>query len=348
MKQKIISYFLTTELLILLVFPASTNYQLKSFEFGGGGASMSSSTYSSDGIVGEVDGQQSSSTYKVNSGLVFVQNANVPTVTLVNSGNWYNKLHVTIGPQNNPTDTKYAIAISTDNFTTTQYVQSDDTVGSILGPEDYQTYSNWGGASGEDIIGLLQNTTYEVKVKAMQGYYTESAYGPPASNSTSPVTLTFDIDIAPTDTETSPPYSISMGSLNPGSVSTANDKIWVDLDTNAANGGYIYIYDQYAGLKSVNVDHTITSSSTNLSSATEGFGLQVDSATNISAVSPYNGSAGTDNVGVVDSTVRELFSANSPVTSGRGSVLVKAKASNTTPAANDYADTLTLISSAAF
>ena len=32
-----------------------------------------------------------------------LKQANVPTITIVNSARWYNKLLVTIGPENNPT-----------------------------------------------------------------------------------------------------------------------------------------------------------------------------------------------------------------------------------------------------
>lgn len=334
-------------LFFLWVLPASTNYKLKSFEFGSGGGTEKSSNYQLDSIAGQVAGEQQSTNYKANSGLIFVQQANVPTVTLVNSSSWYDKLLVTIGVQNNPSDATYAIAISDDNWVTTKYVQNDNTVGTTLGTEDYQTYTNWGGASGEQIIGLAMNTTYKVKARAEQGDFTESPYGPEASASTSNVTLDFDIDISATDTETAAPYTVQLGSLTINGVTTATNKIWVDLSTNANNGGYVYIYDQYAGLKSTNINYTISSASTDLASATEGFGVRVDTTSSLTSLAPYNGVS--DNVGLIDTTVREIFnSAGAPVTAGRASIFIKAKTSNVTPAANDYADTVTLISSATF
>ena len=67
----------------------------------------------------------------------------------------------------------------------------------------------------------------------------------------------------------------------------------------------------------------------------------------LSAASPYN--TASDNVGVVDTTIRALYSSsNLPVTGGRASILIKAKPSNLTPASNDYTDTLTLIASGSF
>ena len=333
--------------LSLVVVPASPNYKLKSFEFGGGGGTMDSAHYSAEGVIGEAGQGMSSAHYGVDSGLVYVQQANTPpAATLVNSANWYNKLHITLDTANNPSDTVYAIAISSDNWATTEYVQNDNTIGSTLGPEDYQTYTLWGGASGTDIIGLSPSTTYAVKVKARQGNYTESPWGPDATAATFNATLSFDIDIAPTDTETAPPYDLSLGTLSTGSVTTAADKIWVDFDTNADSGGYVYVYDAYAGLRSTAINYTISSTTTNLTSATEGYGLQGSTASNLSFDAPFNNSS--DNVGGIGSTAQTLLSTSSPITSGRASVLLKAKISSQTPASNDYTDTLTLISAASF
>jgi len=319
---------------------------LKSYELDGSGGVGQSGNYKAETDTAPLGGEQRSSTYTIGGGLIFTQQANVPTATLVNSSNWYNKLLLTVGNQNNPTDTLFAIAISTDDFATTNYVQNDGTVGATLGSEDYQTYANWGGVSGEYVINLSPGTTYKVKVKARQGDFTESPYGPVASAATSNSTLSFDIDVASSDTETSAPYTIALGALSAGAVTTATDRIWVDLATNAENGGFVYVYDVYAGLKSTNVNYTITSATANLSSVSEGYGLRVASASNFSSVSPYDGAS--ENVGVVDSTIRSIFSSGSPISGGRGSVYVKAKSASSTPAANDYADTLTMIASGSF
>jgi hypothetical protein len=64
-------------------------------------------------------------------------------------------------------------------------------------------------------------------------------------------------------------------------------------------------------------------------------------------LSPYNGAS--ENVGVIDTTIRELYSTSgSQISAGRGSFKLKAKASNTTPSADDYSETLTMISSGTF
>lgn len=334
--------------MILLVIPSSANYKLDSFGFGSGGdENMSSSNYSIEGLTGEISASQSSTNYSVKSGLLFLQEANTPTIALVNSSNWYNKLLVTIGIEGNPTDATYAIAISTDDWATTEWVQNDNTIGSTLGSEDYQTYSGWGSGSGTNIIGLTPGTTYKVRTKATHGLYTETGLGPEANAATSVVTLDFDIDVSASDTETAAPYVVAFGDLSVGSVNTATDKIWVDLSTNAENGGFVYVYGANSGLFSANTSYTISSSSIDLSSAGEGFGIRENSSSNLTFLSPYNVAA--DNVGIVDTTVREIVNSSfAPVSSGRASVLVKVKPSSIAPAASDYSDTITFISSATF
>jgi hypothetical protein len=63
--------------------------------------------------------------------------------------------------------------------------------------------------------------------------------------------------------------------------------------------------------------------------------------------SPYNGSA--ENVGILDTSKRQLADSSlAPVTSGQVSFNLKAKAKNTTPAAPDYNDVLTLVGTGSF
>lgn len=354
-KRQILAATMLIPACMLFAFPSSTNFKLKSFEFGGGGGTISSENYNAEGTVGEVAGSMDSENFQADGGLSFVQQANVPGApTLTNDSNWYDKLKIVISESGNPSDTTYAIAISDDDFTTTEYVQNDNTVGPTLGAEDFQTYAQWGSSTGEHIIGLSPGTTYKVKVKARQGNYTESPYGPEASAATITPSLSFDIDIGGSSDpgNTAPPYQISVGSLESEAITTTSNRVWIDVETNAQAGAYVYIYDQYGGLRSTNVNYTISSVSNDLSGVTEGFGLQAETVSQanggpLAKVSPYNGTG--DTVGIVNSTIREIFSTSvNPITGGRGSFLMKAKVSNTTPASTDYTDTLTLISSATF
>ena len=143
---------------LLFAFPASTNFQLKDFGYGGGGvANSTSSNYAIEGIAGEQNATRlDGTTYDLGPGLQFTNQANVPPApTFTNPANYYNRLLLSLATGGNPTDTIFAIAISSDNFVTTNYVQSDNTVGATLGLEDYQTYSAWGGGAGFTIIGLM-------------------------------------------------------------------------------------------------------------------------------------------------------------------------------------------------
>lgn len=350
--RKLIS--LQASFVFLFVFPASTNYQLKDFSFGGGGEeNMTSGSYAMDGISGEQSTTPASSAnYVVTSGLLPTQQANVPPApAFTNPSNYYNKLKIVLDTGGNPTDTKFAIAISTDNFTTTNYIQSDNTVGATLGSEDYQTYTTWGGGSGFLVIGLAPSTTYKIKAKAMQGKFTETGYGPIATVATVSPTLSFDIDVASTDTNTDPPFTISFSSLTAGTVFDSPDKIWVDFETNGESGGRVYIYGQNAGLLSSEKSTTITSASGDLASMGSGFGAQGSTVAQGSGgplviASPYNGSSQV--VGIIDTSIRDIFTTTAPIVAGRASLTLKAKSNAVTPASTDYTEQITMIASGSF
>ncbi len=340
--------------LFFLALPASTTYELRDFGFGTGGVNnATSSNYGLEALTGEQQGGKlNSTTYGVGSGLLFTNQANVPVApTFVNDGSYYSKLRLTINQSGNPSDTKYAVAISTDNFATTQYVQDDNRLGSSLGLEDYRTYASFGGSSGFLILGLAPNTTYQVKIKAWQGRFTETGYGPSASAATIGAKLTFDIDVAATDTETSTPFATGFGNLLPNTITSSGEKIWVDFDTNGENGGSVFVSGLNSGLRSSSINHTISALTTNLTSVTEGYGAQGSSVGQTSggpfSIDSAYSVSGT-NVAIIDTTIRSIFTANSPVTGGRGSFELKAKASAVTPAAGDYQETLTVVSSANF
>jgi hypothetical protein len=336
--------------------PSSGNYKLLDFGFGAGGTATSSSpNYSLFGTLGQVDqGSPSSANYFLGAGLEYTLQASVAAVpTFTNPSNWYNKLHLVINKGGkDPQDTEYAIRIASGSGQF-QYVQNDNTVGDSLRNEDWQTYSSWGGGAGINIIGLYPGTTYTVQVAARQGqFFTQFLWSPAATASTDNSSLSFDIDVSPTDQSTNPPYTLAIGQLSPGTITTANDKIWVSLTTNATNGGLIYIEGTNTGLLSSTVSHTISAVSNDLTSVSEGYGAQNNSATQTSggpmeAVSPYDQTGNT--VGILDTAKRTIYdSSGAPVTSGRVSFQIKAKASNTTPSANDYADVITVLATGSF
>ena len=280
-----------------------------------------------------------------------MKEANVPTISIANSANWYNKLLVTIGPQNNPSDAKFAIAISTNAFGTTQYVKSDFTVGNTLALSDYQTYAGWNSASGTFVRGLLPSTVYTVKSKAFRGEYSESPYGPTAAVSTVDPQLSFDIDVSAIDVSTNPPYVISFGNLLVSTITDSSTKVWVSLQTNGESGGKVYMSGQNSGLKSTSANYTIGSTAGDINAQLEGFGAQGATATQASGgplalIAPYDGVG--QNIGATDNLIREMFSTSSPIVAGRGSFILKAKTKPLTPASSDYAEILTVVAAASF
>lgn len=231
--------FLTFNLNEVIAGPTSTTYELKQFGFGSGGTeNADSTTYSMFGIAGELDlGRPTSTTYALNSGLTYTMQANVPPApAFTNPGSNYDRLLIVVNTGNNPTDGKFAIAISRDNFVSdTKYVQSDYTIGSVLGLEDWQLYTGgagtgWGGASGFYVTGLNENTTYTIKVAAKHGNYTEVGFGPTAQIATSVPSLSFGLDAA----------SVTFNLNTSNSYSDTTKSTVFTTSTNAYNGYVIY------------------------------------------------------------------------------------------------------------
>jgi hypothetical protein len=233
------------------------------------------------------------------------------------------------------------VSISTDNFVAnTNYVKNDFTVGTTLLTTDYQSYTAWGGASGGNIIGLLPGQTYYLRIKATQGKFTESGYGPISSVATVSPQLSFSISTS----------TISMGSLLTATVIDAPQTIDIAFATNAASGGDVYINGKNSGLQSLTKSSTITSATGDLSSLSRGFGARVTSTAATSgtftSTSPYNGVS--NNVGLTDAFIRRIMTSTGPVVGGTGSVLLKAKSAITDPTATDYTETITMLASASF
>ncbi len=323
-------------------FSHGTSYNLQSYSIGPGATNNSSSTtYSLQGSAGEqANGVTSGSTKTANNGSIQTEQLNIPPApTLSNgSGTYYNQLNFIIATGGNPTDSTFAIAVSTNNFSTTLgYVQAD---GSINSTQVYQTYTAWGGGSGSFITGLTPSTTYEVKVAAMQGKFTNTNFGAYATASTVGVSTTFSVS----------PNSISIGNLLPGTVSTSGNLTFA-FTTNANSGGSVYVSGVNVGLLSATQSHTIPAFTGNLAPQSEGFGIQATNASQTSGgpltlVSPFNGSS---NVVGADTTVpSQILTTTTAINGGAANANLQAIASTNTPASIDYLENLTFIAAASF
>src|SRR5579863_4683756 len=84
--------------------PSSANYQLQNYSFGAGGTTNSTSAnYGLNGIAGEVEfGQPSSTNYQVGSGLTYLMKADVPGApTLSTPANNYDRILFITNTSNN-------------------------------------------------------------------------------------------------------------------------------------------------------------------------------------------------------------------------------------------------------
>lgn len=340
---------------VLAGYPSSTNYELKSYSFGNGGTSNSTSTnYALNATAGEQSGGTGTSTnYNVKPGVNNTQQANVPnTPTLTNPGNSYDKLTLIIDNGSNPTDTLFDVAISTDNFVTTQYVKNDNTVeASPTFPTDYRTYSgvgSWGGATGVTLIGLIPSTTYYVKVQAYSGKFTQSGFSPVASAATVGPQLTFCLYTGANCAAAG--NTVTFSGLTAGTVSTGLPHAKSDFATNADNGGGVYLFDSNNGLSSAHTGSTLAAVTADLTTNTgygvQGVGSSQTSGGPFSIISPFNVSG--NNVAAPSTTVQQIYSTANPVVGGTAQFQVLAKPSSLTPASNDYTDTITMVAAAQF
>lgn len=343
--------FLSGMIGLLAAAPASTNYILRNYDIGSGGTSSSSSTnYRLNGVSGTQTGAPLTSTnYVVESGLNNSQTVNVPLApTFTNPSSYYNRLALTINKGTDPSDTKYLIAISTDNFVTTRYIQTDNTVGNTGALANYQLYTAWGGATGIIITGLTPSTSYQVKLKAIQGGFTNSGFGPTATAATVATSLT--VSLATTSTGT-PPFPVNFTSLTPGTVVSGTADAIIGVSTNAQSGGEVYIKSNNAGLASVLAGSSIASATADLNSAQSGYGAQVISVSQssggpLTSLAPFASTGNT--VGGLTSSLQKILLTSGPITTASATIRLKAKASNITPSSSDYRDQLTLVAAMNF
>jgi len=255
MKNNLSKFYLGILALLILCFtlapkalagPTSSSYQIIDYGFGAGGISTTSGTsnYLLQGISGELEmASLSSGTYMVWPGLTYTLQPNIPPApNFSNPSSYYNKLLLIINQGTNLSDTTYAISVSNDGFVNDiHYVQADGTLGAT---PYYQTYgttgpcTGWCAANGTTIIGLTPGTTYYARVSAARGFFTEGSFGPAVSAATINPSFTYSLQ---TTTQSNPPFTIGIGVINAGQVTTSWQKIIATVTTNAYTGGTIYI-----------------------------------------------------------------------------------------------------------
>ncbi len=336
---------------------SGSNYQIEDATIDGGGESSSSTNYRSVDAIGDVsDSGSSSSNYKSLAGFIWGAYPGVPgTPTLVNTGGTlYNSLDFVIDTGGGSSDTEFAIAISSDNFTTTNYVQVDDTVSSTAA---WQTYTNWGSSSGERITGLSSSTTYKIKVKARHGTDTETEFSAVATASTTSPSLVISFSgissstsvAGQTTTITTTSNAITYGSLVVSTAAVAAHQVTV---TTNASSGYTTTLQQDHDLQTSGGSSISAVSGSNSSPAawptgiTNGyFGYHTTDA--VLCTGSTNRFSSNDTYAALSTTGEEVACSTGPVSSEATTIVYKLEIGSLQSSGN-YQNTLTYITTAKF
>lgn len=179
-------------------------------------------------------------------------------------------------------------------------------------------------------------------------------------------TITFDLDTAVGDTDTDAPYTVNLGTITPTDtrVSGATDGIngiWADLDSNATGGVVVTVQNANgaSGLVSASAGGDfIPAAGSSIGDGIQMYGLCVVAvSTTVGTLLRAGDYVGpttcafndeTNDVETISITANSILSAPGPLTGGRAQIAVGASIAATTPAHNDYTDTLTFIATGTF
>ena len=338
----------------------STNYQIEDSIFDSGAENSNSANYRSRDSIDSVEtGSSLSSTFKSILGFQPGAYPGIPgTPTLTNTGGtMYDSLDfVVVTGNGQQDDTNYAIAISNDNFATTNYIQTDDTLGSTPA---WQTYTGWNGGTGETVVGLASGSTYKIKVKARYGPDSESGYSQEASATTAGPLLTVVIAgvasgttiASVTTTVTSTATTMGFGSLTIGDGSPNIAAQTVTVTTNAS-GGYTTTVQQDNDLTSSAGDTISTVSGSNASPAAFDTGVTAGRfgyhTTDSSLCTGTSGRFTSDDTyAALETTPREVACSSSSATAEVSSLVYKLVI-GTVQEAGNYQNVITYITTATY
>lgn len=125
--------------------------------------------------------------------------ANDPDIPIISTYST-TTFNLKISPNDNPQNTKFIIYVSTySNFSSSVSVQTDGTLSLI---PFWQTYSSWGGDVGTNVVGLIPNTAYYVRVKARNEDNIETKYS----------------EIVTVVTHSLPPQNVSLETLSSNAI----------------------------------------------------------------------------------------------------------------------------------
>lgn len=251
-----------------------------------------------------------------------------------------------------------SVALAID-LTSTNFTVRDPIIGT-LGHEGATSTNFTLISSGHTSLSDIGGTSTNFQIRYGFLYYDDAVAG----------TITFDIDTTSADTcgvtESGTPYSVPLGTITTSDtrVSGATDginSICVDLDTDATGGAVVTVANANGanGLVSASVPaDDIDSADSAVADGTEMYGLCVVTFSQTSGALDDEGEYNADTCAVnsetndtssLSTTPESIFDTNGgSVVGGRGQVSVNASISSTTPAHNDYSDTITFIATGTF
>lgn len=174
--------------------------------------------------------------------------------------------------------------------------------------------------------------------------------------------ITFDIDTSVTDSETSAPYTVPLGTVTTADTRISGNTDSVNMiilegDTSGAGGMVVTVRNANGanGLVSTSVPtDNINNAAATMANGTENYGICVATAalSGFSKAGSYSTGTcalnGLNDVKGLTTTDANILSVATPFTGGHAEVVVSAAISTATPAHNDYTDTLTFIATGTF
>jgi len=228
------------------------------------------------------------------------------------------------------------------------------------------TQATANGIGANQIINPSSASSYTVNIAGTMtdaGQFTVIIFDDDQVSITATVdqVLVFDVDVSTSDSETSAPFAVDMGTLNSSllttSDNTAVESIFIDVDTNATGGVTVSVRGASGGLASTTAANTIslTTAEESISAGSEEFGLCVYTINETTggpfvAASQYDSTGGSCNlvntgtqvVGRVETINTAILNTSTdPIEAGRAEILLKASITGATPGGADYAETLT-------
>lgn len=289
------------------------------------------------------DGSTSCSSPSITNGMV----------QICGGGGCYNRARFEIDPAGNATDTLYSIQITTDpSWNTFNFIDASTFLVEPLANHDindYLTKDGWENIpSTFNIYGLEPETQYYLRATALHGDFTETEPGPAATATTALPQVSITLDVADSGgggSQAPGPFLVDLGVLTLGTVTTADNLIWIEINTNLASGAKAYVRSQYNGLFTAAGSYTLPTSNADLA-ASPGFGLQ-----NFSFSQQYLGAlavfgdftGGGEQVGGVPNQLYSKQILNTsllPIYNGVANFLVKARPAEDSPSTIDYTETI--------